>query len=685
MRRRVDMRIRLSIIILLLTTAIAASVNAQIVPDQFTRSSWERSLLDSLGTATDSNTRQYFLGRLLPVVTTASANHLLTLLTDAETAPMSATLLGVLIEEKEDDELNEEVKIAVRELLEQISEMDDADTHQKQTISLLILLQKSGNRDIFPALRQLVGNETAGIAAAALESIAAAGGKDAEKIILSAVSDASWSNDATAPLSALLKLAGTMAADGDIRSMESICNRIIRRASHPESSHLRSAALVILTENGRGSTHRLLTGAMKSDDISYRRTALNLAEGLPGDDVTELWINELRHFDAIRQAEIIAMLGRRGDSDFSEVAADYLNSHEAAVRVAAAGAIALMDDEGMISRLLDYILAYETADDQNAGAIAVITLAGEHTMAEVSEKLKVAQGIPSATLTGIISWSRDSRYFWQIRELINSPDDGVAATALLALKNLAAEEHQEELLNMLPKAASKQEMQELQLALQASAIRSDNREMGTERIIKALSDENLKPLVIPVLARIGGAKAARAVHREFENGDAILREICFEALMLWTDIHSAEMLLEIAASGNKSYGGIAAEAYLRQIAQADIDSKERCILLSHIVPWLMNTDHKALLIDIAASMPSIEAMSLVTLFFDDNDLQWYAARTTACMATPAGRDNYCGKESGESVPLSEQGVTQILERALKVASETGDKDLVEHIRTLTKM
>ena len=46
-----------------------------------------------------------------------------------------------------------------------------------------------------------------------------------------------------------------------------------------------------------------------------------------------------------------------------------------------------------------------------------------------------------------------------------------------------------------------------------------------------------KEKIIPVLARTGGREALSAVLREFENGDAGMRDICFKTLTSWRDYY----------------------------------------------------------------------------------------------------------------------------------------------------
>ena len=123
---------------------------------------------------------------------------------------------------------------------------------------------------------------------------------------------------------------------------------------------------------------------------------------------------------------------------------------------------------------------------------------------------------------------------------------------------------------MLDKTDNPLYLADLQLALANAANQVDDQGKRSALILKSLTTIKEKGKVIPILARTGGSEALATVLKEFENGDANLRNTCFKALTSWKDYSASSALFEICASGNKTFEEPAFDGYVKQIRSAPV-------------------------------------------------------------------------------------------------------------------
>ncbi len=100
-------------------------------------------------------------------------------------------------------------------------------------------------------------------------------------------------------------------------------------------------------------------------------------------------------------------------------------------------------------------------------------------------------------------------------------------------------------------------------------MKADDAGKRSETILGTFDKSGTKLRLIPILAQTAGDEALRRVAYEFENGDAITRDVCFDALAHWSDHSALKVLKDICTSGNKTFGS----ACFRRLPQ---DGVRRC-------------------------------------------------------------------------------------------------------------
>jgi hypothetical protein len=241
-------------------------------------------------------------------------------------------------------------------------------------------------------------------------------------------------------------------------------------------------------------------------------------------------------------------------------------------------------------------------------------------------------------LIWLLAWSGDNEYFDDVLPYVSSADLGVRAAAISSLGSLASWNDQPAIISLLQSTAEKQEVAELQRALATAAMKADDPEKRSETILSALAKTGSKLRLIPLLAQTGGNEALKRVAYEFENGDAITRDVCFDALAHWSDHSAVKALFDICASGNKTFGRPAFDAYLRMVSVADVTPERRLLLIKEIAPQAMAPDAKADMIGLAASLGIRQAGFFISSWLSDpsEDVRTAAQEALNEMKLPDG-------------------------------------------------
>lgn len=492
-------------------------------------------------------------------------------------------------------------------------------------------LASAGSGEVTPEMISYAGSTDAGIKAAAYRALAVTGQPGAIPVLLKAAEAARFNWESTGATASLLELAENLGYGGKTKEMDRILKTVMSKTT---SVQYKSSVLELQSRFNPLTINRELVKVMKGEDVALRGKAMSIAAGLQGDGVTSFWITSLKNLGAERKAEVVAMLGNRGDKAAIPVLRTLLADPGEIVRTKAAVNLAALEGSEAIPALTDYLLMYENGPDQEAAASALVTLLDSRSMAMLAEKLRQAGPMAGSTIIGLLAWSRNEEYFPLVMGFTGSQDDGLRSAAIMALKSLAGEANQADLIALLDKTTEKQEISELQLALVASAARNSDTEARVEKLTAFLHDENYKDVIIPVLSRLGGSRGATAVLKEFENGSSQLRELAFEALLYWPDHYALDALYNICASGNKNYGKVSFDAFVRQTVQSRVTADQKLLNLKKIYPFALTPEQKEMVIEAAGSIRTYQALFFVGQFLDDPGLAATAARSVMNIALP---------------------------------------------------
>lgn len=453
--------------------------------------------------------------------------------------------------------------------------------------------------------------------AAALYAIASTGAPEAGDILLNAAALASFRRDQTGAVQALLLYAKKVGLAGDVKRMEKITGQVIEASRTQETAGQRLAAMSVITEvKGSGALGMLLEAA-DDPDIAIRGGALRLAAGIPGSEATKKWISRYSKVSTAAKPEILFMLGERGDELAVPLMMKALDDPSPEVSAGAVTALARLQGKKAVDPLISWLLKYDTEAGHRAAATALTTILDSAGMRKIAAALAESKGQSTVTLIRLLAWSGERTYFNDVFPFTASDDTGVRAAALTSLAALASYDDQPRIIGLLESTEDRAEVSELQRALLSAAKRGGDPESRSAIILKALDTSRDKLKLIPLLAITGGDEALKRVASEFENGDAGTRDVCFEALAYWNDKSATGVLLGIIASGNKTFGRPAFDAYMRMVSVSEMTPERKLLLVKDIAPYAAAPDARAGMVAYAASLGIRQAGFFVSNYLSD--------------------------------------------------------------------
>lgn len=465
--------------------------------------------------------------------------------------------------------------------------------------------------------------------AAALHALASTGSRAALQPLMRAAEEVSFRGESSGAVNALLLYARKAGLAGNKREMRKITGIIMAAAGAPEAASQRIAAMSVITEVTGDAALKMLVKAAGDPDPVVRGAALNLAFSLPGSTVTKKLVRSYEKYDPGTKAEILFMLGKRGDELALPLVMKALSDPSPEIAAGAMAALARLKGREATGTLLEWIMKNGSEEGHRAAATTLTTLLDSTGTDMVAAILPDSKGQSTVTLIRLLAWSGRSKYFDTIYSLTGSSDMAVRATATGSLATLASCDDLQKIIELLDRTLERGEAVTIRHALAAAVRRCPDPETGSKVIIAALDRDRSRKELIPLLSETGGESALKRVAWEFENGDAATRDLCFDALLHWPDHTAASVLLDICASGNKTFGRPAFDAYLKTVSVASLEAERKLQMIKDIAPHAGAPDSRSDLISLAASLGTEQARLFIETYLSD---PWEEVRSAAARA-----------------------------------------------------
>jgi HEAT repeat protein len=473
------------------------------------------------------------------------------------------------------------------------------------------------------------------IKASAFNALARSGSKLAYPVLLNAAKEVAFGWDVTGATSSLLDYAKVAGMNGDVKTMDKICKLIISKCDDNLTIQNKTLALdTYVTFHGIGAMPDILKASAHSNN-KYRNAAIRMSLAIPGTEVVKIWINYFPKATTSARPEIVNMLGIRSDKLALPLITASLSDHDMNVRREASEAVVRINGSKSIPALIDFMMKFNSESDQEAAKSALMTVCGSDNISLLIPVLKSGNNAAVKSTIELLAWNKGNDYFREVLPFASADDENLKTAAMKALSNLAGPSDQTKLIELLSVTDKHDYIIDIQTAIGEAAGKISNPEKRSLVILKAFEGPIKKEKIIPVLSRTGGRLALKTLLKEFENGNADIRDVCFKTLLNWKDNSASSALYEICASGNKTYEEPAFEGYVSQIKSGDMTDEQKLLLFKKIMPYALSPERKTVILKEIGKLKTYQSLYFAANYLEDSSVSATAAKSAMLIALPS--------------------------------------------------
>ncbi len=580
----------------------------------------EDNLLDALKTQTDVEVKTFLLNQLNLVGSEKTIPAISAYLSDDNFCePATQTLLSI------------DKKVAAKEFVAALSKVEG-----KCKATLVRALGELKCDGALPQITPLVNVGEPRLQKAALAALANIGSPNSYKTLLKAAEAVGFKYEASNAAEAFLNYTARLGEQNETELCKKACKAIFKANQSADLLHNYSKALNIYTETFGYEATPLLLKAVENNNKAFRYSALNLAENLGGIADTRKWVEKGKTVSLQTKAEIISMLGRRGDLLAVDFVTKNVDCVSPEVREEAITALAKLQGEKATPVLIAHLAKGE---DIEATKTVLTQLLNQKHLAPIAAGMKNTSGKTKAAFIDLIAAKAGTQYFDEIRSAISTSDLDEKDAAFRALKRVSTQENLDELISLLLNVKMENHVSEVQAAVVAAAKDVDAEQQKNGKVLTALNSTNEKDRIIAVLPEIGGPVALETVTNYFNTSSGKTKETAFSALTSWKDYSASKSLSEIAENNTGEYRDKAVANFVRMVRSANLPDDQKLLQYRKIMPFATSNQNKKSIISSIGNLKTFLSLVYLEQFLADKDLEGVAANSIMKITLPTGNEN----------------------------------------------
>jgi len=552
-----------------------------------------------------------------------------------------------------------------------IKVLDSVDRSSRVTI--IKALGELKSREAVKKIKKYADSRDPEIRQAARFSLANSGDPEVEPYLNRYVLSASSYERNGAP-ALYLRYARRLAEENNTNMSIRICRDMIQYYQVTHEQNTAASALTLLTEIlGENSIPELIAAA-DNPNQALRARAYELSEKFPGAEITSLWIKKAQEVESHIQAEIISLLGKRGDGSALPFVVDSLKSEYISVRLASISTSVQLGGEAVLEHLIPLLKTGE-ADEVNAVKTALLGFPAETAVDTALSVFPDSTPMVRTALIEILSAKGAEEYSELVLGEAQSQDDMLRKTALQALENLAGSAQLYRLFDLLETIENNAEILLVQNAIVAASNRIGQKDQRADPLLIRLDsiEDDKKIDFIRPLSRIGGEKALRAVTSYLDNDNSRIQTAAVYTLAQWQDKAALDALLKLCLNTeDRKIFYLAFQGYTRIIQESDLKPGEKFMQLKPTFSLSLTENEKKLLLSALSGIKSMDALRKVFEYMHEQELAPAAARAAVTIAFP---------EPGEEFGLTGMETYSVLNTALNYFENPVE---IERINTYLK-
>jgi len=409
---------------------------------------------------------------------------------------------------------------------------------------------------------------------------------------------------------------------------------LIKECMADDQVQTRTEALALLTKyTGEKSLPRLLAASDVSN-AAYRNAALQLSEELPGEKVTSAWIKKANKMKDQPKAEVITMLGNRGDQSAFNFIVKALSDPSKQVRMAAVPSSQKLGEAKVLPYLLEFMKKAD-ADEIQSVKQALLSMHGIDVVPVVGKALPQMPSSAKIAMIEVLAARRAKDHLSLIQDQINAGDPQVKSAAINALSYLVSEKDLPGLFRLLTEVDQPGDISAVQKAVISAIQGIEPNDTKSGLVIQEMykSRQLHQTRFYPILRDIGGDKALAEVMKAFSKDSPEVRQAAFKALSGWHDAGACKHLYGIFTGQEyPEFADSAFNAYVKLVINSGYPADQQLLLLRKAMETSSSTEQKSLVLNELAKVETFSALVFTGKYLDDPHLQSVAAGTVMRIA-----------------------------------------------------
>ena len=482
------------------------------------------------------------------------------------------------------------------------------------------------------AILRNINAESANLKKVSLAAAASIGAAESYQPLLAAAQKAGFVYEPSNATSALLSYTQRLGETGNLALCSKACDEVIKSCQKPAQLHTNSTALAIYNQYFEKDAQPKLLKAFDNSDKAFRFSVLNLV-GKSQSASTKLWIAKAGKAQPGQKAEIITMLGMKGDLSVLDFVKKQFENPSAEVSEAAITAYSKLKGKDAIT---DLVALLNKGVQPAFTAKTLMSLVDNKNLDPVAAILESAPEKSKGEIISLIGAKSGTKYFDQIYKYTESSNPTIKTAAFGALVNTGTSKDADNLLKLLFSTDEKDKVKNVQDALVNAALDVKGENEQAAPLLALLATSPKKGRILEILPRLGGKNALNAVTGFITSSDQELSNAAFTGLINWKDQSASSALYEIAKTTKGEKLSSAINGFVRQIKVSNFPDDQKLLQYRKIFPLATDNKDKNLIIKTMGSVKTFLSLITTASFLEDPELKEEAAQSVMSIALPAG-------------------------------------------------
>lgn len=413
-----------------------------------------------------------------------------------------------------------------------------------------------------------------------------------------------------------------------------ICREILQEGNGRYTATEKIAALGVLTHVLQVSALPEMIQAFEQGPAPIRKAAMALIADLPGEAVTRQVAALLPKYEARRRAQIVAMLGQRGDRVAFPAVTTALRDTSAEVRRAAITATARLDPGAALQPLLLALRECTNAEELSACRNALLQITGPEQKVALMKELPQTTGAAKAALLEILS----SRVAEDVAELLllyaKDEDADVRLAAIRGLARAGKAQHIARIIALYAETENTSERNACRKAVATIVREHQARQPAMVTVSEkfAMADSAGKMQLLRLLPAIGGEEALNFAVQSLRSSSEALRDAALRTVTAWPSQEAVPVLLNLAGNTDLAlrYHVLALRACARLLQAGEgLSVEEKISYYQQGIKTARRTEEKKMFLSGFATLNAAAALEPLAAYFYDDSLKFNAAFAAA--------------------------------------------------------